>query len=74
MNQLLEHEITTKEAVNIPTLLIGGKKSNFVPIRYMPQMKKLFPNAKVEWLETGHWVQAEDPSNFLKIVTKFLQD
>ena len=35
---------------------------------------KLFPQAKFQTLNTGHWVQAENPQEFTKTVLTFLKD
>jgi esterase len=75
MNYLTETDITgTKQnATDTPTLLIAGKKSEYVAEEDIPEMQKSFKNLQVHWLNTGHWVQAEDPRGFLDVVNDFLK-
>ena len=56
-----------------PTLFILGKKSNYFQKGDEKVIHKYFPNAELSFLDTGHWVQAEDPAAFTKTVTHFLQ-
>jgi pimeloyl-ACP methyl ester carboxylesterase len=54
------------------TLFIKGSKSNYVGEEDMPLIKKLFPNAKVEAIDAGHWLHAEKPDEFYQSVLRFL--
>ncbi|XP_045517333.1 protein ABHD11-like [Pieris brassicae] len=55
------------------TLFIGGDESNYIPPEDLNGIKKYFPKAELVYVKgVGHNVHAEDPSTFLKIVTKFL--
>ncbi|KAJ2609753.1 hypothetical protein H4S08_003917 [Coemansia sp. RSA 1365] len=57
---------------NGPTLFIGGKRSPYVkPISY-PAMKRYFPEYEVCQLDTGHWIHAEMPREFMKLVEDFI--
>ncbi len=57
---------------NKPTLFIRGKRSRYVPDSDWTRIKEIFPQAELETMETGHWVQAEKPQEFVDIVTRWL--
>jgi len=56
-----------------PTLFVFGNRSDY----YQPADQTLldtgFPNHQKAFLETGHWVQAEKPEEFVKTVLAFLR-
>ncbi|KAF9363384.1 hypothetical protein BGX34_004291 [Mortierella sp. NVP85] len=52
-------------------LFIKGNKSNYVRSNEEALIKEFFPKARIEGLEAGHWVHAEKPEQFLKLVTEF---
>ncbi|HEY5746760.1 MAG TPA: alpha/beta fold hydrolase [Chryseolinea sp.] len=55
-----------------PTLFIRGARSKYVPDSDWPKITSIFPNARLETMETGHWVQAEKPQEFVNVVTQWL--
>lgn len=55
-----------------PTLFIKGARSSYFKDGDDTLIMKFFPNAKIETLETGHWVQAERPQEFVSTVLNFL--
>lgn len=55
-----------------PTLFIRGGKSRYVKDEDMKRIKEIFPNSILETLDTGHWVQAEKPKEFVEVVEKWL--
>jgi esterase len=55
-----------------PTLFIRGGRSRYVNDEDMARIKEIFPNVKLETLDTGHWVQAEKPQEFVDVVMKWL--
>lgn len=55
-----------------PTLFVKGARSSYFKEADDMLIKKFFPNAKVETLDTGHWVQAEKPQEFVATVLNFL--
>jgi esterase len=57
---------------NKPALFIRGAKSNYVVDRDEPEIRKIFPEAEFKVLDTGHWVQAEKPQEFVETVLSFL--
>lgn len=56
-----------------PSLFIRGERSDYVPDADIPRIRQLFPAAHVETVrDAGHWVHADAPANFLKLLTGFL--
>lgn len=55
-----------------PTLFIRGGKSRYVRDADMNRIQEIFPLAKMETLDTGHWVQAEKPKEFVEVVMRWL--
>lgn len=56
-----------------PTLFVRGDLSPYVHKKHEPEILALFPQARVKSvMETGHWVHAEKPQVFQKIVRDFL--
>jgi pimeloyl-ACP methyl ester carboxylesterase len=38
----------------------------------IPHIREIFPQVEVQTMDTGHWVQAEKPEEFVDIVTEWL--
>ena len=55
-----------------PALFIIGERSNYYAFGDEDLIFKFFPNYKLVELETGHWVQAEKPKEFVDAVLHFL--
>lgn len=55
-----------------PCLFIRGKKSNYYEPGDEARIKAIFPNAEFLTLDTGHWVQAEKPEEFARVVLTYL--
>src|SRR5688500_19034032 len=55
-----------------PTLFIRGAKSKYVRDEDWKKITEIFPAAKLETLDTGHWVQAEKPQEFAEKVMQWL--
>lgn len=58
---------------NGPALFIRGSKSNYVKDADRDRIKALFPKSTLITLDTGHWVQAEKPKEFVEVVRNFLR-
>lgn len=56
-----------------PTLFILGSKSNYFKSGDEVVIRKYFPSAELRMMETGHWVQAQQPDIFLQNVLQFTQ-
>jgi pimeloyl-ACP methyl ester carboxylesterase len=57
---------------NGPALFIRGARSKYVPDADWDRITSVFPKAQLETMDTGHWVQAEKPQEFVEIVMKWL--
>ncbi|KDN53358.1 alpha/beta-hydrolase [Tilletiaria anomala UBC 951] len=55
-------------------LFVKGSASKYVNRRNIPICEAFFPNMKLVTLETGHWVQAEKPNEFMHEVEKVLKE
>jgi esterase len=54
------------------TLFIMGKKSNYYAAGDEDRIHTFFPKARLTFLDTGHWVQAEKPAEFAQLVHDYL--
>src|SRR5690606_1935467 len=48
------------------TLFIRGSKSDYILDSDREMIKKFFPNSTLVTMDTGHWVQAEKPEEFVQ--------
>ncbi|MEI9919494.1 MAG: alpha/beta fold hydrolase [Bacteroidota bacterium] len=55
-----------------PTLFIRGAKSGYYKPGDEKEVEKYFPNVEWNVMDTGHWVQAEQPKEFEKVVLDWL--
>ncbi|HXG37788.1 MAG TPA: alpha/beta fold hydrolase [Bacteroidota bacterium] len=55
-----------------PTLFVKSTTSGYITMEDEPQIKKMFPNARIVSLDVGHWIHAEAPEAFTKIIKDFL--
>lgn len=71
-------EIVGKALNNIhpflqPTLFVRGEKSNYILESDFEEIKHIFPNSEVKTIaNSGHWIHAEQPQEFMRIVSTFL--
>jgi pimeloyl-ACP methyl ester carboxylesterase len=56
-----------------PTLFVRGERSGYVRDSDVPGIRKLFPQAEILGLDTGHWIHAEAPQAFSRLVLEFLK-
>jgi esterase len=57
-----------------PTLFIRGGSSNYILDSDFEDIKKHFPNSKIETIpNVGHWLHAENPTLFYEFVSAFLK-
>ena len=57
---------------NKSTLFIRGMKSNYITEKDYPSINSIFTNSSIESIDSGHWVHADKPKEFLEILTTFL--
>lgn len=71
--QGIMNTLEKKQSFDNPTLFIRGGKSNYIIEEDLPLIKTFFPNYELKTIpEAGHWLHAEKPQEFIKIVTEFL--
>ncbi len=57
-----------------PTLFVRGGESGYIKDEDMPAIESHFPEAELETIAgAGHWLHAEKPSEFNKVVDEFLK-
>lgn len=72
INNIYKEVIFTKK-VEIPTLFIKGATSNYITNEDIDQIKSNFSNVQIDIINhAGHWVHAENSSDFNESVIKFL--
>jgi esterase len=57
-----------------PTLFVRGARSNYVLDSDRERIKEIFPKSSLITMETGHWVQAEKPQEFVDVVMHWLNN
>jgi esterase len=65
--------IDSEQTFTKPTLFIRGTRSGYVRDSDLPGIRELFPQSEIADLDTGHWVHAEAPQEFSRLVLEFLQ-
>lgn len=58
--------------VNVPTLLIGGRFDNTIPLYNLFLMKWMVPIASIEIMECGHLSNIECPEQFNQAIREFV--
>lgn len=58
--------------IKSPTLVVGMKHDQLVPVRYARQFQAAIPGSEYVELESGHAAAIEKPAELLKVVTEFL--
>jgi len=53
-------------------LFVKGKKSRFINHRNISLIDQFFPQNQLQELDTGHWVHAELPNEYRKLVVDFI--
>jgi pimeloyl-ACP methyl ester carboxylesterase len=56
-------------------MFVVGERSTHVEKQHYGEIKKLFPETSIEILaNSGHWLHAEQPEQFLALVNHFMSD
>ena len=63
-----------QEVSDVDTLFIRGVKSNYILDSDWSGIQDVFPNSKLDSLESGHWLHAETPKEFSESLLGFLRD
>jgi pimeloyl-ACP methyl ester carboxylesterase len=67
--------ISEDKTFSMPSLFVYGELSDYVTEQDRQQISRQFTEAKFSGIEkAGHWVQAERPQQFKKVVEEFLQN
>jgi len=67
--------IAPRQKFNRPACFIRGGRSDYIPDDDISLIRKTFPQAEIKTIpNAGHWVHADAPEEFLKIVTDFLSN
>jgi esterase len=62
-----------EKPLDIPVLFVKGEKSDYIFPSDIKLMTAMFPMAKLVVIPgAGHWVHADNPQEFFKVVTEFL--
>ena len=70
---LLPQDALESNPFHKKTLFIGSPLSNYIPQDSHEEIRKHFPLAEFHYIDgAGHWVQADKPKEFIKVVLKFL--
>lgn len=56
-----------------PALFLISEQSGYVQDEDIPQIRELFPHSVFVGMNVGHWIHAEAPGEFVRIVTGFLK-
>ena len=71
---LLPQDVLKSNIFSKSTLFIGSPISNYIPQDSHDEIKKYFPLAEFIYVPgASHWIQADKPKEFLKIVLQFLK-
>ncbi|PFH44549.1 hypothetical protein AMATHDRAFT_11545, partial [Amanita thiersii Skay4041] len=54
------------------TLVVKGDKSKYINRHNINMFESFFPNTIITSLDAGHWVHAERPHEFLKVLSDFV--
>jgi len=54
-------------------LFVRGTQSKYVPDEALPVIGRFFPRFELADIDAGHWVIAEKPEEFRRVVVEFLQ-
>ena len=66
-------DLLTRNTFDKPTLFIRGARSRYIKDTDWDGIQSRFPSASLETLETGHWVQAEKPQEFVTLLKHWLE-
>lgn len=67
------HDLHKQGSFEKPVLFVRGSRSPYIKDSDAERIKAVFPNTIIETLDTGHWVQAEKPNEFVALVEKWLE-
>ncbi|KAJ2787289.1 hypothetical protein GGI15_000839 [Coemansia interrupta] len=72
LDGVMEWDVDENCRYDGPTLFIAGMKSPHIKPEMYPSIKRYFPKYELSELDTGHWVHAEMPQEFMALVVDFV--
>ncbi len=69
----IAEEIFSDRPFESPALFLISEQSGYVQDEDIPQIRELFPQSVFVGVNVGHWIHAEAPAEFGRIVTEFLR-
>ncbi len=67
-------ELSTEKTFNGNTLFLKGEKSNYIIEGDEVRIKKQFPKVQIHQIsKAGHWLHAENPTDFLIAILEFVK-
>lgn len=70
---IFAQDIQNSGVYNEKALFIEGSRADYINSSHHSDIKKMFPRAKFEYLDTGHWVHYEKPREFMELVLDFVK-
>jgi pimeloyl-ACP methyl ester carboxylesterase len=55
-------------------MFMKGEHSKYLNKYNIPTAKEYFPNMRLEVLDAGHWVHAEQPAETVRLVSEFIEN
>ena len=70
---LVPQDVLKNNSFSKKTLFIGSPISDYIPQNSHDEIRNYFPSAQFVYIDgAGHWVHADKPKEFIKIVAQFL--
>jgi pimeloyl-ACP methyl ester carboxylesterase len=69
----IAREIASERPYVGPALFIKADHASYLLDSDAPLIKKVFPNARIVGVDSGHWIHAEAPTVFADLVMNFLE-
>ncbi len=65
--------VETTEPIDVKTLFIYGSKSGYIIPSEIDSIRSIYPSARFEEVDAGHWIHAERPDELVSLVKGFLE-
>lgn len=72
--ETISRRIESGTPIDVPALFVRGSDSHYVQDEDLHLIQGLFPQARLETLDAGHWVHAQRPEELFTLVNDFLRD
>ena len=67
--------LNERVSINTPTLFVKGERSPYITQQHFGLIDSIFVNSQIVTIpNAGHWLHAEQPNQFLEVVTGFLKN